>query len=437
MLPHPKRLRRSFRAILLLSAIAVVAAVGVNLWAWYQCHEADRLQNRYRFSQAYAHYTQALKVWRWSASLHFQAARTARRAGLYPQAEHHLAEYQRLQGDKAEAAVPLALERLLLQAQFGDLDSVEDVLWQHIGRKKPETPLILEALARGYSRVLRPAAAMRCVRRILVSDPDNIEALVLAGKIIERGGPEAEDVSKYYRRALELDPERDDARLSLAQLFLVDRAEGARAQFEFLRARQPDNVEVMLGLAQAQRQVGEPEQARALLEEVLAKEPHNTRAFTELGLLAKQRGALAEAESFFRKAIDADPANRDANYRLYQCLAGQSGKEKQAEEQLAVYERVDRDLMRLGTIATKEMVRNPKDPKLRCEIGTIYLRYGKADVGVRWLNSALNLDAKHQPSHQALYEYYRRIGDVENAEWHHARLSQTPASPSGASHDRQ
>ncbi|MHB1423199.1 MAG: tetratricopeptide repeat protein [Gemmataceae bacterium] len=420
----PSRFLSRLGCLLLLGAI--VAAAGVNLWAWHHFSQAGRSLERYHFSEAYAHYTQALKVWRWSASLHFQAARTARRAGLYPQAEHHLAEYQRLQGDSAEAA--LALERLLLQAQTGDIDGVEDVLWQYLGKKKPDSPLVLEALARGYVRVLRLSAAMNCLRRIRESDPDNIEALVLTGQTIEKGNGDTVDALKFYRAALELDPDRDDARLSLAEINLRDSAKRALENFEFLRKRHPDNVRVMLGLAQAHRQLGELEQARPILEAILAEEPDNTKALTELGQLAKEKGAMARAESLFRQALAADPANRDAHFRLYECLA-QQHKENEAAQQYARYERVEKDLARMSTIVSTEMTRSPKDPKLRYELGSFYLRYGKPEIGVRWLQSALKLDPNHQPSHQALADYYQRAGDVEQAEWHRSRLSRVPTEP--------
>jgi tetratricopeptide (TPR) repeat protein len=401
---------------------SVLAAAGINLWAWDQYREAVRGLDRYQFSQAYTHYTQALRVWRWSATLHFYAARAARRAGLYMESEYHLAEYQRLRGETAEIAQPLALERLLLQAQSGDITAVEVPLWQYVDKNKPETPLVLEALARGYVRVLRLGNAMNCLHRILARDPENVEALTRVGKTIEKGGGELGDAIKSYRRAVELDSERDDARLSLAQLLLPTNAEEAHKHFEYVLARQPDNTEAILGLAQAQVMLGEPEKARTLLEALLAKEPDNSKAITTLGQVARLDGRMTEAEMLFRKAIAADPANRYAHERLYQCLAQQPDKEKEAAEQIAVKERVESDLVRFATIVSKEMSRTPNDPKLHYEIGSFYLRYGKPAIGIRWLYSALKLDPNHEPSHQALYEYFRRTGDWEKAERHRSQL---------------
>jgi Tfp pilus assembly protein PilF len=63
-------------------------------------------------------------------------------------------------------------------------------------------------------------------------------------------------------------------------------------------------------------------------------------------------------------------------------------------------------------------------------MGDIYLRNGKPEVGVRWLYSALKLDPTHQPSHKALYDYFKRTGQLEKAEQHRREIRPGPADPS-------
>ena len=424
----------SLRRVLVLTVVgATLIAASINLWAWYHFHEAGRLAEQQQWASAYQHCVQALRVWRWSAVTHFRAARTARRAELYREAERHLAECQQLQGT-ADASVPLALEHLLLQAQSRDIGEVEEALWKYVEQNKPETPMVLDAMARGYLRLLRPGAARRCTQMLLQREPDNVDALVLQGRINESEG-EKEEAIKTYRRVLEVDPGRDRVRQSLAQLLIRDHySEEARTLFEEVLARNPNNREAMLGLARAQRILGEPEKARALLEAVLAQDSENSKALTELGMLALASGQMEEAEASFRKAIAIDPINRTAHHELYRCLAQQGGREEEAAAQIERSERVETDLARMGQIASKEMSKTPNDPKLHYELGAIYLRYGKPDVGLRWLFSALRLDPNHQPSHQALYDYFTRTGDVEKAEQHRRYLRAstvklTPASP--------
>jgi tetratricopeptide (TPR) repeat protein len=408
----------------------ILATAGVNLWAWHHFREADRLVEKQQFAKAYPHYAQCLRVWRWSASTHFRAARTARRAGLYQEAEQHLAATEKLQGDASGTPVPIALERLLLLAQSGNIAEVEEVLWGYVKKEKPETPLILEAMARGYARMLRLGTAMRCLRMLLEREPDNVEALVLRGWIQE-GGTEPAEAGTDYRHALDLNPERDDARLGLARILVQVSPQEARAHFEQVVARQPDNPNALAGLGEVYWALGEPEKARPIFDALLANDPGNSRALAGLGALALAAGNTTEGEALLRKAIAADPGNMEAHYQLYLCL-GQPGREAEAAAQRETYKHVEADRKRLAQLATKEMTRTPNDPNLHYEMGTIYLRYGKPEVGLRWLYSALKLDPTHQPTHQALYDYFKRTGESKKAEDHHREIRPGPATLSPA-----
>jgi tetratricopeptide (TPR) repeat protein len=427
VIPLGARLKRfvrakPFRALAAAVSLTVLIAVAcLNLWAWHEFREANHLVDEQRHSQAHAHYTRCLQVWRWSAYTHLHASRAARRAGLYQEAERHLAESARLQGASSTDSFPLALERLLLQAQSGDISDVEQILWAYIKKDKPETPLILEAMARGYARLFRTAAAMGCLQMLLEREPDNIEALLTRGGI-QAGASDPEPALNDYRHVLELDAERDDARLSLARLLLDYNRQEALSHFEIVVAHQPDNMDALVGLAETYWALGEPEKARHFFIALLAKRPENSRALLGLGAVTLSSGDTVEAEALLRKAIAADQGNVKAYFRLYACLAQQQGREAEAEAQLEAHKRVKADFERLGLLESKELSRTPNDPNLHYEMGAIYLRYGKPDVGVRWLYSALRLDPTHQSSHRALYDYYTRVGQTDKAERHHKEI---------------
>jgi tetratricopeptide (TPR) repeat protein len=412
---------KPLRALTVLVVALVLAIAGVNLWAWQQWRAADRLAGQQRFTRAYTSYSECLKVWRWSASVHFLASRTARRAGQYRDAEVHLAECARLQGEASGTSVPLALESLLLRAESEDVGDVEEVLWGYVQKNTPDTPLILEALARGYRRMLRLGTAFRCLRLLLERQPDNVEGLVQRGWIQEGGG-EPDEAVKDYRRALQLNPERDDARLGLARILVHDNPKEACSHFEQVVARQPGNVDALEGLAGAYWALGKRDEARRIHEVVLNKDPGNSKALAGMGVLAMAAGNTSEGESLLRQAIASDPANAEAHYQLYLCLIQQPGRKAEAAAQQETHSRVEADRVRLAQIASREMTRAPNDPNLHSEMGIIYLRYGKPDVGIRWLYGALRLDPSHQPTHQALYEYFKRTGQLEMAERHHKEI---------------
>jgi tetratricopeptide (TPR) repeat protein len=406
-----------------------VAAAAVNLWAWHQYRQADRLVRQQQFARAYEAYTRCLEVWRWSASVHFLAGRTARRAGLYPEAEQHLARAEELWGGASGTSVSLALERLLLQAQTGDISEVEGALWGYVHKDREETPLILEAMARGYLRMFRIGTAVRCLDMLLDREPEHVDALVMRAWIREGGG-QPEEASKDYRRALELNPRREDAHLGMGRILLRDSPKEARAHFEQVLPRQPNNSDALLGLAEADWALGEPDKARPILDDLLAKDPKNSRALAALGALTAGAGKTTEGEALLRKAIAADPGNADALYKLYLCLVQQPGRKAEAAAQRETHKRVVAAMNRLAQIASKEMTRHPNDPNLHYEMGTIYLRYGKPEVGLRWLYSALKLGPTHQGSHQALYEHYKQTGESDKAEQHRRLIH--PGTPKQA-----
>src|SRR5262249_19770683 len=135
-----------------------------------------------------------------------------------------------------------------------------------------------------------------------------------------------------YRRAVEMDPEYDDARLLLAQSLLDHAQQPAEAtgHLELLRARQPHNAEVLLTLARCRRQLGRLDEARALLDGLLGAEPGNARALAERGRVALASHQEAEAEAWLKKALDADPHSREQLYLLYECLEQQGKKDEAA-----------------------------------------------------------------------------------------------------------
>jgi tetratricopeptide (TPR) repeat protein len=259
------------------------------------------------------------------------------------------------------------------------------------------------------------------LKEILKRDPDNVEAIANRGWVYERTSG-AVDAMKDYRRVLELRPDRDDVRLSLAIILVNDNPDQARKEFESLIERQPDNPEVLLGLAHVYQSIPDLEdKAGALIDAVLSKDPNNSKALVEKGLLANsigktlvEKGLLAdgmrkieEGEALLKKAIEKDPGNLDAHFKLYLFLCNQAGREAEARAQRETHDRVEADRKRLAQIWGQEMSKKPYDADLHYQVGMIYWRLGKPDLALRWLESARKLKPDHQPTLQALSEFVK------------------------------
>jgi tetratricopeptide (TPR) repeat protein len=413
MKAHPVR---AMLAVLLLAA--GLGAGCAHLWAAYQYAQGNRLVGRQEYAEAYPHYANSLKIWHWSAETHLIAGRTARRAAMIAEAEDHFERCLSLSGRDSARSAAVALERLMIQAQDGDLADIEQVLWGRVKQQNAETQLILEALARGYARTFRLADALKCIEIVLKHDPDNVEALSNRAWVAERL-QDTMDPLPDFRRALQLRPDRDDIRLSFAHYLLKADPNEAIRQYEQLLARQPDNPDIVLGLVKAYQRADHrdgAEKAAALVDLLLQKDPDNPGALTEKGSMLVAIGDFKGAEALLRRALANDPSQPEIQFHLYLCLRQQPGREGEASDQRRIFDRVWADRNRLAEIIKNELSKRPYDPNLQCELGMILCRNGQPDVGVRALLKALKLDPTHKLARQALAEHFKRVGDSANAE---------------------
>jgi predicted Zn-dependent protease len=238
------------------------------------------------------------------------------------------------------------------------------------------------------------------------------------------------DAINDYRRAVELDGQRDQVRLRLAKaLSSTGQLGEAAAHFEQVCRHQPGNPEALLGLARCRHEEGRTEEARQLLDRVLAARPDDPEALMERGNLALESGEFADAETWLRRAVAAGPYEREAVYAYRQCLERQ-GKHDEARTWDDRLRHIDADLKRLAEVMF-ELSKAPRDPELRCKAGQILLRNGHETEGLRWLDSALQMQPGHRRTHEVLAEYFAQKGEPDQAAYHRRLAAAgTPALPS-------
>jgi predicted Zn-dependent protease len=418
-------LRRVFgRPWLLLAGLLLLAACaygGRHLWAWYHYRAACAALEAYHHDEARAHLDQCLQVWSPSVATHLLAARAARRAADFEEAKKQLKECGRAD-NKAPDAV--TFEWSLLQASAGNLGQVEEFLVTQSEKDPAQAPLVWEALAEGYLRMYRVLDALSCLDNWLEREPNNPQAWFLRGNVHRQ----VNAVQKYvedYRRVVELDPSRSEARWRLALgLVEVGRYEEARTHLEYVRQRQPDDPEVLVRLARCQHGLGQGEQARDLLDRVLHDHPDHGLALRTRGEIALQDAQPAEAEGFLRRAVRVLPHDYSSQWSLYLALQRQEGKAAEAQAQLARAEQLKEQNERLAEIRTRKMSKDPHNPALHCEMGTLLLSLGYKDVGEQWLLSALREKPDYAPAHKALADFYEEQGDTENAALHRGKAAE-------------
>jgi tetratricopeptide (TPR) repeat protein len=411
---RPGRLAAALALLGLVAAALYV--IGSELWAAQQLRVGRQALDADDLTKARARLLLSLSVSRRNPDVHFLLARTARRAGDYDDMERHLEECER-RGGLPEA---VALERVLADAQRGNLAEADKYLRVCLDQDHPEAAAILEALSQGYARTYRLPLAMLCLNRWLKLRPDSVRALALRAQTAEHLQYTAE-ARQDYQRVLDLDPDNEAVRFALADnLAQSERAAEALPHFRLLRDRRPGDPAVLLGLARCLVDQGKYDEARGLLEAVLAEDARQPVGMIQLGKVALAQGRPAEALGWLEKAVKLVPYDREAVHNLAQCY-----------QQLDRPADARRCLDQMKTIAAdkevlKEAVRlmfdRPHDPLPRLLAGKVFWKAGNDAEALRWFESALQEDPGHRPTHVALRDFHLRAGRPQQAAAHERYL---------------
>jgi predicted Zn-dependent protease len=390
-------------ALLLGFVAAGFALTTPHLRGWYHLRAARTELQRYHNPQAIRHLQVCLHIWPDDPEVLILAARAARRARVYADAERCLEKYQQSRGFNEV----VSFEQLLLSAER-NVDQVAEVCRRHVEEGHPDTPLILEALTRGYLWQYRLLEARAVLQRWKELQPENAQVFCLEGQLHLDYARAPRAALDSYRQAVQLDPDNEEARLGQAITALQAKlfAEAAE-QLNYMRKCQPDNLRVQVGLAECRYALGDRAEALRLLDDALARQPRHPSALALRGRLALEGGQPEEAENWLRQAVLADPENQQARYNFILCL-NQNGKDEEAQEQDRQLKQKDDDLKRFNDVVNKELMHKPHDPALHCELGQILLRGGHVEEGLRWLHSALHQDPQYAPARQALAEHYQK-----------------------------
>src|SRR5262249_29275689 len=212
----------------------------------------------------------------------------------------------------------------------------------------------------------------------------------LRGLVLEYMGLRQE-AAGAFRRALEIDPEHDEARLHMAtQLIELLRGGETIPHFEYLQTRRPENLRVPILIAQCKDQIGQHAEAEAILDDVLARNPDFAPALSERSKIALRDGQTRQAEQWLRRASRVEPSDYSIHYMLYQCLV-QNGKAQEAEDIQKRLKQIEDDISHLRDIISYKMQESPRDVALHYEAGMVALRSGSYKEALRWFKSALKI----------------------------------------------
>src|SRR5438552_2197522 len=278
------RRRWALRVILLL-----LVGTGLACHAWAHAHyrAAQRALARRDLAEAQRHLAQSLKVWFWRADTYLLAARTARRAGDFDQANTYLRRCRALGGPE-EA---LDLEYKLLSVQQGDLVGQEGSL--------------VNLVRQGH-----PDEARQLLERLLAKEPRNGLALQERGRLALQFESAAE-AEKWLRRAAAEQPAEREVLYGLLQCLKQLHKDKEAAQ------------------VQAQLAQIDADLARlAVVTRQIAATPHDAGLRCEAGQIMLRNGQETEGLRWLASALHEDPSHADTLQTLEEHM-----KKKEAEKE--------------------------------------------------------------------------------------------------------
>ena len=412
--------RRRFwwRIVPLLAVLAAAALIArPQVLAWYHWWQGRSELARFHPAQARAHFERSLRIWPEDAEVHLLASRAARQNGDFVVADEHLHACQQAQHGNSKE---VALEWAMLHAASGHLNEVEEFLQRQAREDQAHAPLIWEAVASGYIRLYRPIDALACVELWLELEPNNVRALELRGQAYQAGRQTRKAIDDF-RRVLEMDPGREDARYRLV-LNLLDTGayEEALPLLEQLNQQRPDDPDVKVRLARCLFMLDKQDAAKQILDAVIGAHPDHARSLTTRAQFAIADDQPDKAETWLRRAIAVTPDDYQAQFLLHRALEQQHKPE--AAAQLRIANEAKERAERLSDLRTRKLFDQPLDPALHYEMGVLLLLGGHDKAGEGWLLSALQLKPDYPQAHAALADLYDRQGDRDRAA-EHRRLS--------------
>lgn len=322
-------------------------------------------------------------------------------------------------------------ERWLLQAQSGDLQAAEPHLRELLVDQEGEVLETCQAYVLGYFANLRFDDARLLLDTWQKDHPQDPQVHYLRGYLNQAMAhfPEA---AEAYRKALTLQPDRDELRCRLAEVLMeMRRYDEAAELLEYARRSRTAVPEAALLWAESSYRAGRVAEAREELESLVSQGADGFAARSLLGEICLAEGDFASALPHLELAAAERPFDVTVRNALVQTLRG-LGRDDAARPHAEYVAQAEPALRRLDQLI-RTAVEQPGDPGIRCEIGAILLRYGNPNDAARWLRSALQLNPREVTAHALLAAYYRVTGDLLQSRRHEREAAASASADSARS----
>jgi tetratricopeptide (TPR) repeat protein len=260
------------------------------------------------------------------------------------------------------ASVRALMQLARLQSEDGDAAGALETL----GRARalaPNTEEVLSAIAQVSLAARRPVTAILALEPLTRLAPAVAQHHYLFGVALMQAGDMAAAV-EALREAERIEPARSLTGIALG-IALNNRKmfNDAKPVLQGVLEREPENVEALAALAEAEEGIGELDAADAHASRALAAAPTHPSANLAAAMVLMKRARYSEARTALERAAAADPESPKVYYQLSLACArlndteGASRYRERYQQKLRAMEARIAELRRAGVPARGEIPR--------------------------------------------------------------------------------
>jgi len=217
-----------------------------------------------------------------------------------------------------------------------------------------------------------------------------------ATELLDRGKPQAALIE--LKAAIEIDDQWAPAHRKLGEIYLgLGKVDNALSSFQQAGRLDPENLELLLDIAQCEIKLGRLTAAKKELDRYTERIGNTAQVDRLRGEIAQGEGDVEAAKSHFEAAIEADPANPDSHYGLARLAVAADDLGTAADELAAA------------------AVENPNDLKVQYGMAEVATRMGDLGRANEILDHIGEIDQEQVLNRLLKVENLIRAGDRETA----------------------
>jgi tetratricopeptide (TPR) repeat protein len=182
--------------------------------------------------------------------------------------------------------------------------------------RDPNNLTLLLTLAHSCLLSSQYPCVLDAYHRLIAQNAESAEADMLVGEALD----EMKDpvgAMREFREAIVANPKEPNVHFGLGYLLWTKgQYPEAAKEFQAELANDPQHLQAMLYLADAQMQMSQMDEAMPLLEKLVKLSPQNAMAHLDLGIVYADQGRKPEALAELKQSIRLAPNNVNAHWRL-------------------------------------------------------------------------------------------------------------------------